>query len=130
MNNGNCNNMRGKKKNQDAEEGPELDLGEVVGKRGNKRGSASRGVEEGEGCKKKPFSLIALSSSASALKEEVLAELDRSKGSGISGVTGLRTSAGKSRILGDKISCLFLGEKVELFFGEKIGNKGFMLRFL
>lgn len=48
------------------------------------------------------------------------------KGSGIRGVTGLRTSAGKSRILGDRISG-FLGEKLEgLFeFEEKTGSNGF-----
>lgn len=125
-----------KKKVQDAEyfeedEGPEA-LGEVVGKRGSKRGSESLGVEAlGEGCRKKPFSLIALSSAKESKEEPFLAaeeEPDRLNGSGMSGVTGLRAREGKSRILGDKISCLLRGEKLEL---EKMGgNKGLMLRFL
>ncbi|RHN71949.1 hypothetical protein MtrunA17_Chr2g0282371 [Medicago truncatula] len=129
-----------KKKVQDAEyfeedEGPEA-LGEEVGKRGSKRGSESLEVEAalGEGCRKKPFSLIALSSAKESKEEPFLAaeeeeeEPDRLNGSGISGVTGLRTREGKSRILGDKISCLLRGEKVE--FEKMGGNKGLMLRFL
>lgn len=111
---------------QEEEEEP----GDAVGKRGNKRGSASLGVDEGEGCKKNPFSLIALSS-ASASKElavplEIPLERDRSKGSGMRGVTGLRTSAGKSRMLGERTSCL-RGEKPLLL---KTGKRGLMLRFL
>lgn len=35
----------------------------------------------------------------------------RSKGSGISGVTGLRAREGRSSMLGDRISGIFLGEK-------------------
>ena len=35
---------------------------------------------------------------------ESMAALDRSKGSGMRGVTGLRTSAGKSRMLGERMS--------------------------
>jgi len=118
------------------EEGPKRALGEVVGNRGSKRGcSESLGVVEGEGCKKNPFSLIAFSS-ASMFKTglglpfpppETVVLLN---GSGIRGVTGLRTSAGKSRMLGDKISG-FLGEKLEgLFeFEEKTGSNGFRWRF-
>lgn len=104
----------------------------MVGKRGSKRGSESLGVETGEGCKKNPFSLIALSS-ASAFKQELLVDPDRSNGSGIRGVTGLKTREGKSRILGDRISCLVRGEKDVLLLlevDEKMGNKGLMLRFL
>lgn len=111
------------------EEGPKRALGEVVGNRGSKRGcSESLGVVEGEGCKKNPFSLIAFSS-ASMFKTGLGLPFPAPvllNGSGIRGVTGLRTSAGKSRILGDKISG-FLGEKLEgLFeFEEKTGSNGF-----
>lgn len=111
------------------EEGPEEALGEVVGNRGSKRGgSMSLGVVEGEGCKKNPFSLIAFSS-ASVFKTGLglpLPVVVLLNGSGIRGVTGLRTSAGKSRMLGDKIS-VFLGEKPDGFveFEEKTGSKGF-----
>jgi len=91
-------------------------LGEVVGKRGSKRGSASLGVEAGEGCKKKPFSLMALSSASESREGGAL---DRSNGSGMRGVTGLRTSAGKSRMLGESMSGLR---------GEKNEVRGLMLR--
>lgn len=122
-------NQKNKKKTtQDGEEEPEA-LGEVVGKRGSKRGSVSLGVEAGEGCKKNPFSFIAFSS-ASASKHEpgLLAAADRSNGSGMSGVTGLRTSEGKSRMLGDRISG-FHGDDPELLL-EKTGIKGLSLRLL
>ena len=58
---------------------------------------------------------------------ESMAALDRSKGSGMRGVTGLRTSAGKSRMLGERMSG-FRGELVLWF--EKNEVRGLMfLRF-
>lgn len=87
-----------------------------MGKRGSRRGSASLGVEAGEGCKKKPFSLMALSSASESREGGAL---DRSNGSGMRGVTGLRTSAGKSRMLGESMSGLR---------GEKNEVRGLMLR--
>ena len=65
------------------------------------------------------------------------ATADRSNGSGISGVTGLRTSEGKSRMLGDRISG-FRGENPEgenpdgeipELLEQKEGFRGLILRF-
>ena len=55
---------------------------------------------------------------------ESMAALDRSKGSGMRGVTGLRTSAGKSRMLGERMSA-FRGE---LVWFEKNEVRGLMWR--
>ena len=62
----------------------------------------------GEGCKYKPFSAMALSSSDEFPNEGE----DLSKGSSFNGVTGLRAREGKSRRLGERISGIFLGEKL------------------
>ena len=54
-------------------------------------------------------------------------------GSVINGVTGLRTSDGKSRMLGDRISGLLRGENPEEFgfgLGLKPGRSGLILKFL
>lgn len=56
------------------------------------------------------------------------ADPERSNGSGIKGVTGLKIREGKSRMLGERISG-FLGEKPELGLANT-GFKGLILRFL
>lgn len=67
------------------------------------------------------------------MSKHVLALPDRSNGSGMSGVTGLRASAGKSRMLGERISGL-RGENpdrelLEELAAAKTGIKGLILRF-
>ena len=68
------------------------DEDEETGKRGRRRGAPFLG----EGRRWNPFSAIAFSEFGCD---------ERLNGSGINGVTGLRVNAGKSRTLGDNISC-------------------------
>ena len=67
----------------------------------------------------------------SSASESKLADPERSNGSGMSGVTGLRTRAGKSKMLGERISG-FRGENPELLLllEAKTGIRGLILRFL
>jgi len=72
--------------------------------------------------------------SSASVSKPGLALADRSNGSGMRGVTGLRASAGKSRMLGERISGL-RGENPDRELCEepeaaKIGIKGLILRFL
>ena len=117
-----------------------------MGKRGKRRGFSSRGVEAGEGCKKNPFSLMAFSSAAASMASIKtvpfsLRKRDRLNGSGMRGVTGLRTSAGKSRMLGERTSGFRddgENDETTTFFmllslprmKPEVPMRGLMLRFL
>jgi hypothetical protein len=72
----------------------------VTGNSGSRRGGGSAPL--GEGCRKKPVRAMAARSAASSSSS---APCDRLKGSGSSGVTGLRSARdGKSSTLGDSAS--------------------------
>lgn len=107
----------------------------VVGKKGKRRGFSSWGVDTGEGSKKNPFSFMDFFSAASTVSITTMAPFsltkwERLKGLGMRGVMGLRTSVGKSRMLGERTLWCFLGKNDKMMTLLRRLMLGFLLNIL